>query len=41
MTYYIHSGNTVCTTPGGAGPNTGDCHVIADALLFESEHTGA
>ncbi|KAJ8081626.1 hypothetical protein PM082_007472 [Marasmius tenuissimus] len=32
--------NTNCFTPSGGGPNNGDCHVIADALLFESENTG-
>ncbi|KAI0638730.1 hypothetical protein C8Q77DRAFT_1461 [Trametes polyzona] len=30
--------NTFCFGPGGGGPNEGDCAVIADALLFDSEN---
>ncbi|KAK1229980.1 hypothetical protein PQX77_006943 [Marasmius sp. AFHP31] len=40
MTYLDSAGATNCFTPSGGGPNNGDCHVIADALLFESENTG-
>ncbi|KAJ7674070.1 hypothetical protein DFH06DRAFT_1467410 [Mycena polygramma] len=31
---------TSCFTPSGGGPNTTDCHVIADALRFNSQNTG-
>jgi len=30
-----------CFTPSGGGPDPNECHVIADALLFESQNTGA
>ncbi|TDL22431.1 hypothetical protein BD410DRAFT_803572 [Rickenella mellea] len=33
--------NTNCFTPSGGGPNPNDCHVIADALLFDSQNVGA
>ncbi|KAJ6483615.1 hypothetical protein C8R47DRAFT_566132 [Mycena vitilis] len=33
-------GTTNCFTPSGGGPNTTDCHVIADALRFNSQNTG-
>ncbi|KAI0353252.1 hypothetical protein OH77DRAFT_1497465 [Trametes cingulata] len=32
--------NTFCFTPAGGGPNTGDCAVIADALLYDSQNVG-
>ncbi|KAI0668775.1 hypothetical protein C8Q78DRAFT_979349 [Trametes maxima] len=32
--------NTFCFTPSGGGPNTGDCAVIADALLYDSQNVG-
>ncbi|KAI0820566.1 hypothetical protein BC628DRAFT_836618 [Trametes gibbosa] len=32
--------DTFCFSPAGGGPNEGDCNIIADALLFESENTG-
>ncbi|KAJ7075949.1 hypothetical protein B0H15DRAFT_893820 [Mycena belliarum] len=32
---------TSCFTPSGGGPNTGDCHVIADALRYNSQNIGA
>ncbi|KAF9456084.1 hypothetical protein BDZ94DRAFT_1327212 [Collybia nuda] len=32
--------NTNCFTPSGGGPNPNECHVITDALKFESENTG-
>ncbi|PPQ71216.1 hypothetical protein CVT24_009997 [Panaeolus cyanescens] len=34
------TGNTNCFTPSGGGPDPNECHVISDALLFESENTG-
>lgn len=33
--------NTNCFLPAGGGPDPNDCHVIADALKFESQNTGA
>ncbi|TDL22432.1 hypothetical protein BD410DRAFT_260759 [Rickenella mellea] len=33
--------NTNCFTPAGGGPNPNECHVIADALLFNSQNIGA
>ncbi|KAJ3837808.1 hypothetical protein F5878DRAFT_642483 [Lentinula raphanica] len=33
--------NTNCFTPSGGGPNPNDCHVIADALRFDSQNVGA
>ncbi|KAI8969697.1 hypothetical protein BD414DRAFT_256923 [Trametes punicea] len=32
--------NTYCWTPSGGGPNTNDCSVIADALLYDSQNVG-
>ncbi|KAJ6629410.1 hypothetical protein B0H10DRAFT_2184378 [Mycena sp. CBHHK59/15] len=32
---------THCFTPSGGGPVPNDCHVIADALRFENQNTGA
>ncbi|KAK0200155.1 hypothetical protein DFS33DRAFT_128283 [Desarmillaria ectypa] len=32
--------NTVCFTPSGGGPNPDECHVIADALRYESQNAG-
>jgi len=32
---------TNCFLPAGGGPNPNDCHVIADALLFDSQNVGA
>ena len=31
---------TICYTPSGGGPDPNECQVIADALLYESQHTG-
>ncbi|RDB29934.1 hypothetical protein Hypma_013797 [Hypsizygus marmoreus] len=33
--------NTNCFLPAGGGPDPNECHVIADALRYESENTGA
>ncbi|KDQ23168.1 hypothetical protein PLEOSDRAFT_1090748 [Pleurotus ostreatus PC15] len=33
--------NTNCFLPAGGGPDPNECHIIADALRFESENTGA
>ncbi|KAJ3508298.1 hypothetical protein NLJ89_g5837 [Agrocybe chaxingu] len=33
--------NTNCFSPAGGGPDPNECHVIADALRYESENTGA
>ncbi|KAF8154897.1 hypothetical protein B0H34DRAFT_542013 [Crassisporium funariophilum] len=33
--------NTNCFSPAGGGPDPNDCHIIADALRFESQNTGA
>ncbi len=33
-------GNTNCFLPAGGGPDPNECHIIADALRFESENTG-
>ncbi|KAJ6462722.1 hypothetical protein DFH09DRAFT_1165820 [Mycena vulgaris] len=33
--------NTSCFTPSGGGPNPNDCHIIADALRFDSQNIGA
>ncbi|KAL0579090.1 hypothetical protein V5O48_002932 [Marasmius crinis-equi] len=32
---------TNCFTPSGGGPDPNECHIIADALRFDSENTGA
>ncbi|KAJ3740260.1 hypothetical protein DFH05DRAFT_1511084 [Lentinula detonsa] len=32
---------TNCFTPSGGGPDPNDCHVIADALRFDSQNVGA
>ncbi|KAK0443651.1 uncharacterized protein EV420DRAFT_1768513 [Desarmillaria tabescens] len=32
--------NTFCFTPPGGSPDPNDCHVIANALRYESENTG-
>ncbi|KAH9855714.1 hypothetical protein C2E23DRAFT_811515 [Lenzites betulinus] len=32
--------NTFCFTPSGNGPSTGDCSIIADALLYDSQNVG-
>jgi len=32
---------TNCFVPAGGGPDPNECHVIADALRFESQNTGA
>ncbi|KAJ6540976.1 hypothetical protein DFH09DRAFT_1322838 [Mycena vulgaris] len=32
---------TSCFTPSGGGPNPNDCHIIADALRFDSQRIGA
>ncbi|RDB16892.1 hypothetical protein Hypma_002428 [Hypsizygus marmoreus] len=33
--------NTNCFLPAGGGPDPNECHVITDALRYESENTGA
>ncbi|KAG7095314.1 hypothetical protein E1B28_006079 [Marasmius oreades] len=33
--------NTNCFTPSGGGPDPNECHIIADALRFDSENIGA
>ncbi|KAJ7143789.1 hypothetical protein C8R44DRAFT_864819 [Mycena epipterygia] len=33
--------NTNCFTPSGGGPDPNDCHIIADALRFDSQNIGA
>ncbi|KAI0069502.1 hypothetical protein K474DRAFT_1632725 [Panus rudis PR-1116 ss-1] len=34
-------GDTNCFPPAGGGPDPNECHVISDALLFDSENVGA
>ena len=33
--------NTFCFTPAGGGPDPNECHVITDALLYDSQNVGA
>ncbi|KAF8898027.1 hypothetical protein CPB84DRAFT_1847936 [Gymnopilus junonius] len=33
--------NTNCFIPAGGGPDPNECHVIADAILFDSQNVGA
>ncbi|KAJ7111150.1 hypothetical protein C8R43DRAFT_1139160 [Mycena crocata] len=33
--------DTSCFTPSGGGPDPNDCHIIADALRFNSQNIGA
>jgi hypothetical protein len=33
--------NTNCFLPAGGGPDPNDCHVIADALRYDSQNVGA
>ncbi|KAI0809002.1 hypothetical protein BC629DRAFT_1590103 [Irpex lacteus] len=33
--------NTNCFNPSGGGPDPNECHVIADALLYDSQNIGA
>ena len=33
-------GTTNCFVPSGGGPDPNECHVIADALRYESQNTG-
>lgn len=40
LTDTISIGNTNCFLPAGGGPDPNECHIIADALRFESENTG-
>ena len=35
-----YTGNTFCWSASNGAPATGDCAVIADALLYESQNTG-
>lgn len=35
-----YTGNTFCWSASSGAPATGDCAVIADALLYESQNTG-
>lgn len=34
-------GNTFCFSGASGGPNQADCTVIADAILYDSQNTGA
>lgn len=34
------TGTTNCFTPSGGGPDPNECHVIADALLYDSQNVG-
>ncbi|KAF9461656.1 hypothetical protein BDZ94DRAFT_1310408 [Collybia nuda] len=36
----LDAGNTNCFTPSGGGPDPNECHIITDALKFESQNTG-
>ncbi|KAI6046639.1 hypothetical protein EDC04DRAFT_2887901 [Pisolithus marmoratus] len=36
-----HTCNTNCFTPAGGGPDPNDCQVIAHALLYANQNTGA
>ena len=38
---YDRTGNTNCFTPSGGGPDPNECHVITDALLYDSQNIGA
>ena len=38
--FILSSGTTTCFNPSGGGPDPNDCHVIADALRFDSENIG-
>jgi hypothetical protein len=40
MLINILPGTTNCFLPAGGGPDPNQCHVIADALRFNSENTG-
>ncbi|KIP02237.1 hypothetical protein PHLGIDRAFT_37983 [Phlebiopsis gigantea 11061_1 CR5-6] len=33
--------DTFCFTPAGGGPDPNECHVITDALLYDSQNVGA
>ncbi|KAK0458283.1 uncharacterized protein EV420DRAFT_1544666 [Desarmillaria tabescens] len=33
--------DTFCFTPSGGGPDPNECHVIADALRYDSQNTGS
>ncbi|GJE89424.1 hypothetical protein PsYK624_055250 [Phanerochaete sordida] len=33
--------DTFCFTPSGGGPDPNECHVITDALLYDSQNVGA
>ncbi|KAF8898026.1 hypothetical protein CPB84DRAFT_1781176 [Gymnopilus junonius] len=33
--------NTNCFIPAGGGPDPNECHIIADALLYDSQNVGA
>lgn len=34
----VNQGTTICFTPSGGGPDPNDCHIIADALRFQSQN---
>ena len=38
--FNLISGATTCFTPAGGGPDPNECHVIADALRFNSQSIG-
>lgn len=37
----IRLGNTNCFIPSGGGPDPNECHVISDALLYDSQNIGS
>lgn len=40
LNYDLVLGNTNCFTPSGGGPDPNECHVIADALRYDSQNIG-
>ena len=40
IAHVISLGTTNCFTPAGGGPDPNECHVIADALLYDSQNIG-
>ena len=40
LKFNLISGTTTCFTPSGGGPDPNECHVIADALRFDSQNIG-
>ncbi|KAK0489913.1 hypothetical protein EDD18DRAFT_559178 [Armillaria luteobubalina] len=33
--------NTLCFTPSGGGPDPNECHIIADAIRYDSQNIGS